>query len=105
LTEEAQRSSLAQVVNAISNLDITQAWGTGKTSSSDGQRFALRRKVLQQTYSPKFNDFALEFYSFIADNFAPYYSMPTESTDRDAPFVLDGLLYMEREDGSINGIG
>jgi TnpA family transposase len=82
LTEEAQRSALAEVVNAISRLDITQAWGTGKSSSSDGQRFAMRRKLLQQTYSPKFNDFALEFYSFVANNYAPFYSTPIECTDR-----------------------
>lgn len=97
LTEESQRSALAAVVNAITNLDITQSWGTGRTSSSDGQRFALRRKVLQQTYSPKFNDFALEFYSFVADNYAPFYSLPIECTDRDAPFVLDGILYNESD--------
>jgi TnpA family transposase len=97
MTEEAQRGALAQVVNAISQLDITQAWGQGKTSSSDGQRFAMRRKVLQQTYSPKFNDFALEFYSFVADNYAPFFSLPIECTDRDAPYVLDGLLYNESD--------
>ncbi|WP_431064777.1 Tn3 family transposase [Methylotuvimicrobium sp.] len=97
LHEENQRSSLAKVVNAISNLDITQAWGKGKTSSSDGQRFALRRKVLTQTYSHAFNDFAVEFYSFVADNYAPYFSLLHECADRDAPFVLDGLLYNESD--------
>ena len=74
--DETQRSALAMVVNSISRLDITQHWGQGKTSSSDGQRWAMKRKVLQQTWSPKFNDFALEFYSFVADNFAPFFSLP-----------------------------
>jgi len=97
LTEDAQRTALATVANAIAQLDITKEWGQGRTSSSDGQRFSLRRKVLQQTYSPKFNDFAIEFYSFIADNYAPFYSMPIECTDRDAPFVLDGILYNESD--------
>jgi TnpA family transposase len=97
LTEDSQRSALATVVNAIANLDTSQVWGQGKTSASDGQRFAFRRQVLQQTYSHRFNDFALEFYSFIADNYAPFYSMPIECTDRDAPFVLDGLLYNESD--------
>ena len=97
LHDENQRSALAEVVNAISNLDITQAWGEGKTSSSDGQRFSLPRKVLSQTYSHAFNDFAIEFYSFVADNYAPYYSLPHECADRDAPFVLDGLLYNESD--------
>ena len=41
------------------------------------------------------NDFALESYSFVADNYAPFYSRPIECTDRDPPFVLDGVLYHE----------
>jgi len=43
------------------------------------------------------SDFALEFYTFVADNYAPFYSTPIECTDRDAAFVLDGLLYNESE--------
>lgn len=97
LNDETQRAALALVVNAISHLDITQYWGDGRTSSSDGQRWTMKRKVLQQTWSTKFNDFALEFYSFVADNFAPFFSLPIECTDRDAPYVLDGLLYNESD--------
>lgn len=95
--EDTQRSALAEVVNAISQLDITKAWGDGSTSSSDGQRFSLRRKVLHKSYSHAFNDFALEFYNFVADNYAPYFSTPHECADRDAPFVLDGILYNESD--------
>jgi len=97
LHEEAQRGALAQVVNAISRLDITKAWGDGTTSSSDGQRFSLHRNVLQKSYSHAFNDFALEFYHFVADNYAPYFSLAHECADRDAPFVLDGILYNESD--------
>jgi TnpA family transposase len=53
--------------------------------------------LLQQTYSPRFNDYAIEFYSFVADNYAPFYSTVIECTDRDAAFVLDGLLYNESD--------
>ncbi|MCB0016189.1 MAG: Tn3 family transposase [Anaerolineales bacterium] len=97
LTEEAQRQALADVVNAISRLDVTQAWGEGKTSSSDGQRFRMKRKLLQRTYSHRFQDYAMEFYTFVADNYAPFYSIPIECTDRDAAYVLDGLLYNESD--------
>src|SRR5262249_9508292 len=31
------------------------------------------------------------------DNYAPFYSTPIECTDRDAAFVLDGLLYNETD--------
>ena len=58
---------------------------------------ATTGKFLQQTYSPRFSDFALEFYTFLADNCAPFYSTPIECTDRDAAFVLDGLLYNESD--------
>jgi TnpA family transposase len=97
MTEEAQRAALAALVHAISRLDTTTHWGEGRTSASDGQRFAMPRKVLQQTYSTRFSDFALEFYSFIADNYAPFYSLPIECTDRDSAFVLDGLCYNESD--------
>lgn len=97
LTGDNQQKALASVVNAIANLDTSQIWGQGKTSASDGQRFAFPQKVLQQTFTPKFNDYALEFYSFLADNYALFYIMPVECTDRDAPFVLDGLLYNESD--------
>ena len=97
MTEEAQRAALAALVHAISRLDATLHWGEGRTSASDGQRFAMPRKVLQQTYSTRFSDFALEFYSFVADNYAPFYSTPIECTDRDSAFVLDGLFYNESD--------
>jgi TnpA family transposase len=97
LTEENQRAALAELVGAISRLGTSHVWGEGKTSSSDGQRFHFPRRVLQQTFSHKMSDFALEFYSFVADNYAPFHSTPIECTDRDAAFVLDGLLYNETD--------
>lgn len=97
LTEEMQRTALAELVSAISGLETSLTWGAGKTSASDGQRFALPQRVLQRTYSPRISDFALEFYTFLADNYAPYYAMPIECSDRDAAFVLDGLLYNESD--------
>jgi len=96
-TQEAQRGALAELVGAIAALDTSLYWGEGRTSASDGQRFSMPHKVLQQTYSLQFSDFALEFYSFVADNYAPFYSIPIECTDRDAAVVLDGLLYNENE--------
>ncbi len=97
ITPEAQRQALAVLVGGISSLDVSLHWGEGRTSASDGQRFAYPRKQLQQTYSTKFSDFALEFYSFVADNYAPFYSTPIECQERDAAYVLDGLLYNESD--------
>jgi TnpA family transposase len=97
MTEEAQRAALAAPVHAIFRLDIMLYWGEGRTSASDGQRLAMPRKVLQQTYSTRFSDFALEFYSFVAHKYAPFYGTPIECTDRDSAFVLDGLCFNESD--------
>lgn len=97
LIEEGQRSALASLVNAISQLDITAHWGGGNTSSSDGQRFLYRRNSLQKTFSHCFSDYALEFYTFVADNYAPFWSQPFECVDRDAPHALDGIIYNESD--------
>jgi TnpA family transposase len=92
-TDDAHRVALADVVNGIGSIEITKAWGDGKTAGADGQRFGYRRKTLQRTFSHKFNDFAIEFYIFVADNYAPFYNLVKEATDRDSSKVLDGYLY------------
>jgi len=97
LTEDGQRLALACLVNSIANLDITAYWGKGVTSSSDGQGFLFTRNSLSKTFSHCFFDYALEFYTFVADNYAPFFSMPIECVDRDASFVLDGLIYNESD--------
>lgn len=104
LAEENQRSALSVVVNAIASLDTSQRWGEGKTSASDGQRFAFHRRVLHQTYSPKFSDFAIEFYSFVADNYAPFYSTPIECTERDAPMESYGTVLCHLKNWSYDSI-
>ena len=52
----------------------------------------MPHRGLQRTYNTRFNDSALEFYSFVADNYAPFCSRPIRCTDRGAPFVLVGVL-------------
>jgi len=93
--EDSQRYALRDIVDAISNLDITVHWGTGISSASDSIRMEYQGKVLNRGYSTCFGDYAIEFYTFVADNFAPYFSNPIECTNRDSGHVLDGVLYNE----------
>lgn len=100
LHEDALRSALAEVTDGIVGLNTAKVWGKGKSSSSDGQRYIFPRKTIKRTYSHRLSDYALEFYSFIADNYAPFYSTPIECNERDAAYVLDGLLYHESDTDS-----
>ena len=97
LNDDAIRGALAEVVNAISRLGVTKNWGEGKTSSSDAHIVSYNQKVLQQDFCHRFGDFALAFYTFIADNYAPYHSIPIECNEGEAPYALDGSLYNESD--------
>lgn len=98
LTEDALRVSLSIIVNAISKLDITNTyWGTGKYSSSDAHLKEFKQKVSQQTYQPNFGGFAIAFYTFVADNYAPFHCKPFECNEGEAPHALDGYLYNESD--------
>ncbi len=67
------------LVNGISRCDAAEVWGHARTSSSDGQRYLFPRKTLKATYSHRLGDYVLEFYTFVADNYAPFYSTPRSS--------------------------
>ena len=54
----------------------------------------MPHKVLQRTYSTRLQRLRARV---VADNYAPFYSPRIECTDRDAPFVLDGVLYHESD--------
>jgi TnpA family transposase len=97
LHDDALRPALAAVVNGIAGLDTARVWGEGKTSSSDGQRFLFPRKTIKRTYSHRMSDYALEFYNFIADNYAPFHVVPFETVERDSGYVLDGHLFHESD--------
>ncbi len=97
LTDDAQRIVLAWIVNAISCLGISKNWGEGKTSSSDAHLVLFQEKVLQQGYSLRFGDFALAFYTFVADNYAPLHSQPIECNEGEAAYVLDGIVNNESD--------
>ena len=84
-SEDKLRGALADLVNGISRCDAAEVCGHARTSSSDGQRYLFPRKTLKATYSHRLGDYA------------PFYSTPIECTERDAAYVLDGLLYHESE--------
>lgn len=97
LTNDAMRVALSWIVNTMSKLGVTKHWGTGKTSSSDAHLKTFNQKVAQQSYQARIGDFALAFYTFVADNYAPFHSKPFDCAEGEAHHVLDGFLYNESD--------
>jgi TnpA family transposase len=70
-------------------------WGTGTTSSSDGQYFRAggRGEKLADINARHGNEPGVTFYTHLSDQFGPYYTKVIAATASEAPHVLDGLLY------------
>jgi TnpA family transposase len=99
IREETYRKAQSELVNFQHKLSFASNWGEGKSSSSDGQRFGVggikepRAKVnLKYGFEP-----GLMFYTHLSDQYAPYYVQVISTTTRQAPFMINGLLYHESE--------
>ena len=77
-SEDKLRGALADLVNGISRCDAAEVWGHARTSSSDYQRYLFPRKTPEGHVQP-----------------SP--GRLRAGTERDAAYVLDGLLYHESE--------
>ncbi len=97
--DESYSKGLAELVNYQHRLPFALHWGTGRTSSSDGQNYKVggRGKQTGQVNLRYGSDPGINFYTHISDQYAPYHIKAITSTIRDATHVLDGLLYHESE--------
>ena len=94
LREETISRANDALVNFQHNLELSQFWGDGSFSSSDGQRFPVAVKTKNATYNPKYFGVkkGLTFMTWVSDQLAQYHVAVTPTNDRDATHVLEGLL-------------
>jgi TnpA family transposase len=95
IREETYAAALSQLINAHRTIPLAQLWGTGTTSSSDGQYFRAggRGEKLADINARHGNEPGVTFYTHLSDQFGPYYTKVIAATASEAPHVLDGLLY------------
>ena len=93
LRPQTLRAATAALVNFYSRLPLSQIWGSGETSSSDGQGFSAAGQPLGSAYNPhRFRKRGFMIYTHLADNYAPYYTQLIGSA-YEATHTLDGLMY------------
>jgi Tn3 transposase DDE domain/Domain of unknown function (DUF4158) len=99
LREDTLKPAFSALVNYHHKLPLSQAWGSGMLSSSDGQRFPVSGK--NRLARPLPRDFAyapgVTFYSWSSDQLSQYGTKAIPATVRDAPYVLDELCNHETE--------
>ena len=99
IRDETYAAGLAELVNAQHKHPFAGHWGDGTTSSSDGQRFRAGSHAESTGHvNPKYGaEPGRLVYTHISDQYSPFHSKLINVGDRDATFVLDGLLYHESE--------
>jgi TnpA family transposase len=99
LRESTLKAANTKIVNFQYHLPLSQIWGGGTLSSSDGQRFPVSVKNRMAVSLPRYFGYGqgVSFYSWTSDQFSQYGSKPTVSTMRDSTYVLDEILDNETE--------
>ncbi|MEK6571291.1 MAG: transposase, partial [Bacteroidota bacterium] len=99
IREETLRSAITAIINYHHHLPLTQSWGGGTLSSSDGQRFPVSVSTQNAVALLPYFGYrrGLTYYSWTSDQFSQYGTKVICSTLRDALYVLDEILNNETE--------
>ena len=95
LRAETLREANRILVDYHSSLPIAQAWGSGRRSGSDGQRFAITADSMLATYYTRYfgyYDKALSVVSHMSDQYSVFATQVISCAESEALYVLDGLL-------------
>ncbi|KJS39356.1 MAG: transposase [Rhodospirillaceae bacterium BRH_c57] len=97
IRDETYAAGLGCLVEAIHAQPMTEVWGGGDTSSSDGQFFkAGGHGEARADYNAKYGSApGVKFYTHISDRFAPFYTKVIAANASEAAHVLDGLMHHE----------
>jgi TnpA family transposase len=91
---ETLEAANAAIVNYHHRLPMTQAFGTGTLSSSDGQKFPVKGKSLTARHLSRYfaRGQGVSTYTHVSDQHATFDTKVITSTSPENPYVLDGIL-------------
>ena len=95
LNEDTLKAANKILVDYHSHMPLAALWGTGRRSSSDGQRFLLRQSSLLGSFYPRYfgyYDQALSVYTHVSDQFSTFSSQVISCRKHESLYVLSGLL-------------
>jgi TnpA family transposase len=99
LREETLRKANTAIVNFHHKLPLSQRWGGGTLSSSDGQRFPVSVKARNATANSRYfgRGKGLTSSTWTSNQFSQYGTKIVPTSVRDATYVLDEILGNETE--------
>ena len=96
---ETLEAANAAVVNYHHRLPLTQAFGSGTLSSSDGQRFPVKGKSLTARHLSRYfaRGQGVSTYTHVSDQHSTFDTKVIVATAPESHYVLDGLLGNETD--------
>ncbi|STX81622.1 transposase [Legionella busanensis] len=95
IREETIKAANAELVNQHTQLDLSQNYGDGKMSSSDGQRFIITASSLLSSYYPRYAgyyDKMIGIYTHTSNQLSVLNTQAISCAPRESLYVIDGLL-------------
>jgi TnpA family transposase len=95
IREETIKSANAELVNQHSQLTLSQAYGDGSLSSSDGQRFIISANSLLASLYPRYcgyYDKIVGIYTHTSSQYSVYSTNAISCSPRESLYVIDGFL-------------
>lgn len=92
-------AAVTKLVNYHHSLPMSDLWGSGVLSSSDGQRFPVRGDTRKARSLPRYFGYGkgITSYTWTSDQFSQFGSKVIPATMREATYVLDALLDNETD--------
>ena len=86
------------LVDAQQHLPLVQVWGSGKVAAADGLRFVVPLRTLNAGSSSRYYgvERGVTYDHYISSHFAEFHGLVIPGAMRDAPYILDGLLWRPR---------
>jgi len=95
IREATIKAANAELVNQHTELDLSQVYGDGKMSSSDGQRFIITASSLLSSYYPRyagFYDKMIGIYTHTSNQLSVLNTQAISCAPRESLYVIDGFL-------------
>lgn len=95
IREETIKASNAELVNQHTQLALSQVYGDGSLSSSDGQRFIITASSLLSSYYPRYAgyyDKMVGVYTHTSSQLSVYSTHAISCAPRESLYVIDGIL-------------
>lgn len=95
--EDTLRLAITRLLQYHRTLPLTQTFGSGTTSSSDGVRFGVSASALNARHLPRYfgTRRGVTVYSHVSDQGSLYWIDVINCHVRDATHVLNGLVYQD----------